>query len=171
MFEVLEGLPAYGDLPIVIGGRDPPVYREGYVIRFNEATPAWVGNFQRGLTNFDFVVAFDDVRVMVIAGGSPYLVDPQTRSVEEIPGSYVLCHPVPGRTGFVLIDFTDVTLLTESGVAWHSRRLAWDGLRIDSIDQRFVHGQGRHFDDTWAAFRVDLNDGSAIGGAFPGPQA
>ena len=167
MFEILAGLPPYGDLPAVIGGGDSPVYREGYVIRFNEATPAWVGNFQRGLTTLDFAVAFDSVRVLIIAGGAPYLVDPHTRSVEKIDGDYDRCYAVPDRAGFLLADFTDIALLTQSGLAWQSRRLAWDGLRIESIGPQYVHGEARHFDDTWHAFQLDLNDGSAQGGAFP----
>ncbi|RZA17273.1 MAG: hypothetical protein EOP02_21765 [Proteobacteria bacterium] len=169
VFEILAGLPPYGDLPTVIGGGESPVYREGYVIRFDEAETAWVGNFQRGLTDLDFVAALDDLRVLVIAGGSPYLVDPQTRSVEEVGGAFERCHPMPGSTGFLLTDTTDITLLAPSGVVWQSRRLAWDGLRVDAIDSHHVDGHGRHYDDTWHAFRVDVGDGSAIGGAFAGP--
>lgn len=53
MFEVLPGLPPYGDLPKLISVTGSTVYREGYVIRFFTGTPEqWVGNFQLRLVFF-----------------------------------------------------------------------------------------------------------------------
>lgn len=139
------------------------------MIRFLAGTrEAWVGNFQRGLCSFDQVVAFPDGQhVLVIAGGSAYLVHPATKSIiASLGGQVESCTPTPDARGFVLSDLTDIELVNGSGLVWRSRRLAWDGVRVLQVTGDDVLGEARHYDDTWHPFRVSLANGEATGGAY-----
>lgn len=173
MFEVLPGLPPYGDLPKLISDTGSTVYREGYVIRFLTGTrEEWVGNFQRGLCCFDQALALSDGKhVLVIAGGTAYVVDPAKKSiVESFGGQIESCTPTPDASGLVLSDLTDIELVKGSGRVWRSRRLAWDGLRVLQVTRHDIFGEARHYDDSWHPFRVSLLNGQATGGAYDGPE-
>jgi hypothetical protein len=57
-FEVLPGLPAVGPYPEQFAPDGRPTHSEGFVVRILPRTcEAWIGNFQRGLSMFDAVVA------------------------------------------------------------------------------------------------------------------
>ncbi|MUV15678.1 hypothetical protein [Noviluteimonas gilva] len=173
VFEVLPGLPAYGDLPKLFSDTSSTVSREGYVIRFLAGTrEAWVGNFQRGLCFFDHAVALSDTKhVLVIAGGTAYVVDPATKSIiQSFGGQIESCTPTPDASGFVVSNTTDIELINGSGRVWRSRRLAWDGLRVLQVTRHDVLGEARHYDDSWHPFRVNLSNGEATGGAYDGPE-
>ncbi|MGO4549566.1 hypothetical protein AB4059_00460 [Lysobacter sp. 2RAF19] len=142
------------------------------MIRFLAGTPEeWVGNFQRDMTSFDQAVALSDTKhVLVIAGGAAYVVDPATQSIVESFGGHIeSCTPTADASGFLLSDSTDIELINGSGRVWRSRRLAWDGLRILEVTLHEIRGEARHFEDSWHPFRVNLSNGQATGGAFPGP--
>jgi len=172
MFEILPGLPAYGALPKLISDTGSPVHREGFVVRFLSGTDAeWVGNFQRGLCSFDCAVVHPDGRaVLVIAGGTAYVVNPSSQSVtQSFGGQFESCLPVPDNC-LLLSNGLWVELVNSQGRAWQSRRLAWDGLRILGISDGEAHGEAAHYDDSWHTFRVRLSDGQDSGGAYDGPE-
>lgn len=174
VFEVLPGLPPYGALPKLISRSGSPVYREGLVVRFLSGTDKeWVGNFQRGYFSLDHACMHPDGKhVLVIAGGSAYVIDPASQSVIRTFGSeFESCIPIPGNCGLLLSDELYVTLIDSQGLAWRTRRLAWDGLRILGASGGESYGEARHFDDSWHPFRVRLSDGQASGGAYDGPDA
>ena len=169
-FEVLPGLPAYGPLPKLFSGTGSGTYREGLVVRFfPDSSETWVGNFQPGLTSYGGVFLHPDKRhVVVISGGTAYVIDPEAR------------HPAKILSGFIesCLEVSDSLLFSNSirleliGAtnSWHTRRLAWDGIRVVQIVDDFVAGEAAHFDDSWHSFRVSLADGQAFGGAYDGPE-
>jgi hypothetical protein len=172
VFEVLPGLPPYGPLPKLISQTGSPVYREGFVVRFLPgAEGEWVGNFQRGFCSFDDVCMHPDGKhVLIIAGGEAYVIDPASQSVtQSFGGQFESCIPLPDNRGLLLSSCLSLTLISSQGIAWQSRRLAWDGLRVLGVSADEVFGEARHFDDSWPAFRVALSDGEASGGAYDGP--
>jgi hypothetical protein len=73
-------------------------------------------------------------------------------------------------SGLVLSDLVSVGFIGGTGPAWISRRLVWDGVRILQVTHGTVHGEARHYDDTWHPFKVDLATGAADGGAYDGPE-
>ena len=75
-FEVLPGLPAVGPYPEQFAPDGRPTHSEGLVVRVlpRKGEP-WVGNFQRGLSKLDAVLAHPNGNnVIVIAGGQAYEV-------------------------------------------------------------------------------------------------
>ena len=92
-FHVLPGLPPYGPLalPVPFSATGMGTHKEGFVVEFLPGESAsWVGNFQRGLSKFDLVVNEPGSnRLIVVAGGEAYLVDPLTRRCERTFGGAI----------------------------------------------------------------------------------
>jgi len=80
-YDVLPGLPPYGDWPEAFTSTGHGRQHEGFVVRFNpDGESSWVGNFQRGLSSFDLVCEHLNGReLIVVAGGEAYVVDPYDR--------------------------------------------------------------------------------------------
>jgi hypothetical protein len=76
------------------------------VVRFNPASvEPWVGNFQRGLTPYDSVLAHPDGRqVVIVAGGQGYVIDPEMRRETQrlMPASINLAISMPEFNQIVL---------------------------------------------------------------------
>ena len=72
-YDVLPGLPPYGPLPELFSETGSDTHREGFVVKFfPDASEAWVGNFQPGITSFRGAFPHPDKRhVVVVAGGPP----------------------------------------------------------------------------------------------------
>lgn len=129
----------------------------------------WTGNFERGATSFDFVGHQPGSGyVIVIAGGSGYVVDPETR----------LCIRTFGTAIDGVWELEDGSLLTSnglwlelldgSGIRWQTRCISWDGFRSIRIQSGRVTGEAWNpVDDTWDPFAVSLETGEAEGGSRP----
>jgi hypothetical protein len=64
--------------------------------------------------------------------------------------------------------FTSITALGNSGIAWTTDRLTWEGLTITAIDRGKLHGHGWDaLADKEVPFTVDLKTGKHTGGARP----
>ena len=106
-----------------------------------------------------------------MAGGSGYVVDPADPSVVDfLGGQWESCIATTDGRGLVLSDTVDVQLIDHTGLAWRSRRLAWDGVRILQVTHDTVHGEAAHFDGSWHPFSISITDGKAHGGAYDGPE-
>jgi hypothetical protein len=81
-FEILAGLPASGPAAVAFPASNLG-FSEGLVIRVRPtSTEAWTGNFQCGENDHTAVYIHPDgKRLIVIAGGSDYLVDPRTKEL------------------------------------------------------------------------------------------
>jgi len=77
---VLPGLPANGEPARPFSATGTGVHSEGLVVRAKPgAAPSWVGNFVRGLTNYDLVIAHPNAHnALIVAGGQRYVIDPLT---------------------------------------------------------------------------------------------
>lgn len=76
-FEILKGLPPYGDMYIPIGNFDK-LYSEGFVVRFFKSdNTSWVANFPLGWNNCLKAFDFPEYNlVIVISGGKGYAMTP-----------------------------------------------------------------------------------------------
>jgi hypothetical protein len=149
-----------------------PTHSEGLVVRFlPREGEAWVGNFQRGLSKFDAVVAHPNGdHVIVIAGGQAYVVEPTSRKRKDVFGAAIVCaHPIANRR-LVILDHQGIMFeaIGVDGRVWTTPRLSWDGFKNVSVDSSWIRGLAWRFDDTWHAFEVDVATGMASGGAFEG---
>jgi hypothetical protein len=172
-FEVQQGLPPYGPLPYQFSPNDHGAHWEGLVVQFKVEGELWVGNFQRGGTQFDAAITHPDGRlVIIVAGGQGYMIDPSARSRLAIFGGDITGEIRNGTEQIIFSTFTDVRIFGPARQERRSRRLSWDGLRLLRVEGGLLHGEGWTLDgDRWVEFMVDLATGEASGGAYPSTSA
>src|SRR3954451_22507316 len=90
-FEILAGLPTSGDWPEQFSATGMGVHREGLVVKFYpDNQSAWVGNFQRGMTDLSDVTEHPNgANAIVIASGQGYVVDIANRQLIECFGGII----------------------------------------------------------------------------------
>lgn len=165
-FEVLPGLPGTGPLPeqfTTHGG----THREGFVVRVTpEAGAPWVGNFQRIAAHYLSAVFLhpDRKRLVIVAGGLPYLVDPATRAMV---GTYRMPveQAIESIYGLILATSIEVVVIDERG-HWTSPRVALDGIRGLHLDGRMLVGEGWAGSDDWTPIRIDVEARQVLASAY-----
>jgi hypothetical protein len=140
--------------------------------------PAWAGFFALGFDSDQVVSQVcsspDPDSFCVVVGGYAYMVkadDPaQWMRVAQIP---VMDLRVLSQQGLLLFaGFTSITAIGNSGIAWTTERLSWEGLSITDIkgDRLLGHGWDA-LADKEVPFEVDLKTGKHTGGASPNAPA
>jgi hypothetical protein len=136
--------------------------------------PAWSGFFALGFDSEQVVSAIcacpDPDSVCVVAGGYAYVVNvtgpKRWFQVEQRP--VVDLRVVPAAELILFAGFTSITAVGNTGIAWQTERLSWEGVRITSVDEVKLHGFGWDvLSDKEVAFEVDLESGKHQGGSRP----
>jgi len=104
-----------------------------------------------------------------VAGGYAYIID--TAAPEHsthIPLKPVAEVQVLAAHGLLLfIGFHAMIAWGIDGLAWTTRRLSWEGIRVTGVDADALHGLGWDMKtDKDVAFSVDLRTGAHTGGGF-----
>lgn len=166
---ILVGLPPCGPMPEQFSATGQGMHREGLVVEFTPPeAPPWLGNFQRGTTSLDVVIASrQNTTVIVIAGGQAYVVDPVSRSCVRVFGGE-LEHAFEFADRTVFSNGLWLEAIAGERLLWRTPRLSWDGMKEVRVDgSRIV---GRAYDpttDAWAPFSVEIANGDAVGGSYP----
>jgi hypothetical protein len=173
-WEVLDGLPVYGAPAVPFSATGLGTHREGLVVRFKASGSDWVGNFQRGGTSCDQVRQHPDGQhVLVVAGGTAYVVDPDTQAlVIHFGGQIRQIISLPDGPQVLLSNGLWFEALDARGTTWRSRRISWDGFRNVSLEGGSVCGEAyapEGIDGTWYPFAVDVRTGEVTGGSYSGP--
>jgi hypothetical protein len=172
-FDVLPGLPPYGDWPEAFTATGQGRHREGYVVRFHpDGSASWVGNFQRGLSSFEDVFRHPNGReLLVIAGGQGYIVDPNDRAMRKYFGAQIeVAFQVPELSSVMFGNGLWFESLGPDGWQWCSGRISWDGMRELRRDGLRLFGQAwSPLEDRWLHFELDLRSGQFTGGSYNGP--
>src|SRR5262245_49198195 len=89
-FRILPGLPSYGAPAIPFPEDSGRTGREGFVVEFQLGTSnAWVVNFRPGYSRaiHRALAHPNDRDVIVIAGGTMWIVEPNDRRAQQVDGS------------------------------------------------------------------------------------
>jgi hypothetical protein len=145
-------------------------YREGFVVRFFPDTgDPWSGNFLPGLVSFHGVFAHPDrERVVVVAGGTAYVVSPNSKTCDRTFGAQISwASPVPSLDVLVLATLVDILIFERHGTLWCSRRISWDGFKDLRVENDVLSGRAYTpvSDDEWLPFELDLRTRRVKGGA------
>jgi len=169
----LDGLPATG--PRALSFPRPDAFREGFVVEFeDEDGRFWVGNFCKFLDGGKCSVHTDlgPHAVVVVAGGSGYLIDAASRRlIREIGFDIEHIWFDDKLSAIIVCNGLWFEAFDAQKVVWRSRRVSWDGVR--SLKQSGSALVGEAFDavtDQWLPFCLDLTKGDIQGGAYQGPE-
>jgi hypothetical protein len=169
-FELLAGLPPYGDPAIPFPPEWGRLGREGTVVRLRtNSGQTWSANLQRGIEGITDAFAHPDGRrVVVLSRGDLWLLDPDARSAESVGVAIEAVWVVSAPSGFVFSRQGLAFLrLAAEGILWHTRRLSWDGFDDVELTSRHIRGKAWNaIDDLWNDFEVDLATGRSTGGGF-----
>lgn len=171
-FEKLPGLPPYGPEAMPFSATGQGTHREGLVVRFTaDDGSSWSGNFQPGIGQFEAILRHPDSRrVVVVARGQAYVVDPNNSSKWEcFGGSIETVLRIRELNALVFGNGLWFELVGAYGTIWQSRRISWDGMRDVSIQGLTLTGKSWFYDGTWSDFTVDLVEGTVTGGSYNGP--
>ncbi|HEY1527262.1 MAG TPA: hypothetical protein VGH51_13575 [Candidatus Angelobacter sp.] len=149
--------------------------RSGAYLRVTpQSGPTWVGFFALGFDSDQVVSAVcstpDPDSFCVVVGGYAYVVKAgspaQWLRVQQSP---VVDLRVLSQVGLLLFaGFTSITAVGNSGIAWTTERLTWEGLTITEIEGDRLLGHGWDaLADKEVAFEVSLKTGKHTGGARP----
>jgi hypothetical protein len=136
--------------------------------------PAWVGFFALGFDSDQVVNQVcstpDPERFCLAVGGYAYLVKASApaewQRIEQRP--VVDLRVLPQQQLVLFAGFTSITAFSNSGLAWTTERLTWEGLAITEIDGDKLLGHGWDaLADKEVPFEVDLKTGKHTGGARP----
>jgi hypothetical protein len=108
-----------------------------------------------------------------VAGGYAYVID--TTQPERC--THIALKPVVEvrslyANGLLLfVGFHSIVAWGQTGLAWESGRLSWEGVRVTSIDGNVLHGTGWNLQtDREVPFSIDLLTGQHQGGGFDQPK-
>jgi hypothetical protein len=173
-FDVLPGLPSYGDSPEAFTATGQGRHSEGYVVRFHpDGSASWVGNFQPGLSTLDAVLHHPAGRqLLVISGGQGYVVDPEDRAQREYFGGHIeVVPPVLELGTLVLSNGLWFESLGTDKSEWRSSRISWDGIRDLRRDGLQLFGEAwTPLANRWLPFELDLSTGRFSGGSYFEPE-
>lgn len=133
--------------------------------------PAWIGTFAPGdiaKAGVTGVFTMPNPReVCVVVGSQGYLVNveaPTTwETIRAIP--IIDVRPIPQHNLVIFANFTELFAYGLTGLAWRTKRLAWDGLTLVAISKDSIHGEYWDYaSDTKKDFVVDLQTGNHVGG-------
>jgi hypothetical protein len=172
--EVLAGLPAYGPPATSFSPAGKQLHSEGLVVRFTAGDGAsWVGNFQRGGSDYDRIPPHPNKKdALIIASGQGYIVDPvKHRLVGFLDGEIVDLFDHPSQRAVVLNQQNlSFAAIGATGNIWQSRRISWDGFRsLTTLGTKLSGEAWRPHDDEWRPFVLDLETGEVVGGSYPSP--
>ena len=145
-----------------------------YVRVVPQSGPAWAGFFALGFDSDQVVNQVcstpDPDSFCIVVGGYGYVVKAnqpaQWFRIEQRP---VVDLRVLLQQGLLLfVGFTSITAVGNSGTAWTTERLSWEGLKINNIEGNLLEGAGWDaLADKEVPFEVDLTTGKRTGGARP----
>ena len=168
-YEILDGLPGYGPMYIPITETGEAFFSEGFVVKFSKDTgEEWIANFRPGMTNFNVIYEIDNSSVLVIAGGSVYIINPnQEKPIKCFGGGEDFCQKIEdGR--FVLADGISLTIIEKNLEHWHTEKISWDGIRNIKIENNTVYGESYtpiNTEKEWITFEYNINKKELVGGS------
>jgi hypothetical protein len=170
-YELLNSLPAYGQMYVSVTENDEPFYSEGMVIRFFKTDGTdWIANFQPGWTDLNMVYELPDLSgLLVIAGGTCYIMLPDKKQPAEVFGVSYREVVQAGDGRLILQDGVYLTIVEKNGEYWDSQRISWDGIKNLSIEGNLVMGlllNPMNSNDEWIPFSYDINTKVITGGSF-----
>lgn len=174
-YQILSELPVDNLKLVYIPNGGSCVGRDGVIVKLLPYDgESWVGIFAFGdmLSNGSCNAYFGPGRnhLTVLAKGEAYIVLPSDPcSFIRVKSCPAICAiPVPSHDLMLFHDYTEIVAYNENGLVWETKRISWDGIKIEEISDSAILGKSwDSLNGKNVQFSVDLTDGSHQGGASP----
>jgi len=172
-FRLIPNLPG-GDFRVRDFGwtkptADPSV---GVLVEFDPlSNTPWVGNFAPGgWTGHCSALPFiDGRRVVVLAAGRTYLVDPERHRVDAELSEFAVDAYEATEPPLLIVNWHGICFeaYDASGMKWRTRRVSWDGIQNAEVTGSILTAETWSAPyQRWVPVSVDLHTGQATGGAY-----
>ena len=172
-FSPIDEIPA-GGLPVWYfpeASRDGG--RNGVLVDIVGASGEWIGMFAFGNVSPSGVSGIyscpDKTRLLVVSRGQGFYVSADKVRSELVPLDPVMDVCAAPDAGLLIMhDFTRFVAYGDSGMAWETPCLSWDGISSVEVDGVVLRGAG--WDEPTgknADFEIQLATGSFSGGSSP----
>ena len=111
----------------------------------------------------------DSEQICAVAGGYAYIAPLATpeKCVQVGMKPVVEVHPAVAAGLLLFVGFHTIQAWGRDGLVWETGRLSWEGVRVTQVTDDEAVGMGWDLrGDVEVEFRVDLRDGSFVGGGF-----
>ena len=174
-YEILPGLPPYGEGARTFSATGKGQHSEGLVLRFFTSSGSdWIGNFISGAWGCSDVVVHPNGKLLiVVSNGQAYVVDPEKGEVLNLFGRGYLEHivPVPQTNCVLFGDYSGFIAIGPEGERWTNSRVSTEGIRSLNLEGETLLGEA--YDpshDLWHSFRLDVITGKVSRGVPIGPD-
>ena len=169
-FEVLPALPGKGPRAKPFSSTQKAWLQQGLVVKLTpNSGNSWVGNFQPGREGATGVFPHPGgAKVVVVATGQVYVVDPDARTAAVLPGAVANVHTVDDPRLLVFEERgVHFRALGAGGLRWRTKQITWSAFRNVAIEGTLLSGESCDaIGHTWERFEVDLRTGRTTGGTY-----
>ncbi|TWV96213.1 hypothetical protein [Chitinophaga pinensis] len=168
-YKILDALPVYGPMPVAI---PDTFYSVGFPVQFFKSDGTdWVANFAPGETDFNGIYPLlQSEHVLVISGGTGYVMHPDRETVIELCGCDVENLFILEDGRMVLQERMSLTVIEVDGTCWDTERISWSGMKDLHVHGNVVSGLAvaydGNYDEHWVEFRYDVDKRELAGGGY-----
>ena len=156
-FEILKGLPAYGEMYISIPENGYSEFSEGLAVKFikNDKTE-WIANFETGNSSLKFGKEFKNSQnVLIIACGICYLMNPnEIKPKVEFGNDFEKIFEYKKK--FILVGKYSISIIEDIDKIIHFDDLCYDGIKNVKVENDNLIGILNNYDSNGEELESDF---------------
>jgi len=156
-FEILKGLPAYGEMYISIPENGYSEFSEGLAVKFvKNDNSEWIANFEIGLSSLKFGKELKNSQnVLIIACGICYLMNPnEIKPKVEFGNDFEKVFEYQNK--FILVGKYSISIVEDFDKIIHFDDLCYDGIKNVKIENENLIGILNNYDSNGEELESDF---------------
>ncbi len=134
---------------------------KGLIVSFeNDLSNKWIGVFEKGGNNYNNIKLLSNDKVLIIANGQGYIVNPKTRTRTKLNSPCYI--DIFVKTNFIILSsYTLIDIYNESELIKQIQIDDIDGIRLLKNTGSRLYGEFRQISsidfNEWLQFEIDIN--------------
>ena len=156
-FEILKGLPAYGEMYISIPENGYSKFSEGLAVKFlKNDNSEWIANFEIGLSSLKIGKELKNSQnVLIIACGICYLMNPnEIKPKVEFGNDFEKVFEYQNK--FILVGKYSISIVEDIDKIIHFDDLCYDGIKNVKIENENLIGILNNYDSNGEELESDF---------------